>query len=130
MIAIAHRLCRIAFALLRDRADFGPRRLGIEEGPFTRTNRAPLSPEAGSHQRLGNARNRASVDPVTLALIVESVTTVNLVGMQPETSYGAGLTTAKRGALVTPDGRRRARAAVPDRRRPPNRGGGLDATAS
>ena len=105
MIAIAHRLCRIAFALLRDRADFGPRRLGIEEGPFTRTNRAPLSPEAGSHQRLGNARNRASVDPVTLALIVESVTPVNLVGMQPETSYGAGLTTAKRGALVTPDGR-------------------------
>lgn len=105
MIPIAHRLCRIAFALLRDRADFGPRRLGIEEGPFTRTNRAPLSPEAGSHQRLGNARNRASVDPVTLALIVESVTPVNLVGMQPETSYGAGLTTAKRGALVTPDGR-------------------------
>ena len=37
MIAIAHRLCRIAFALLRDRADFGPRRLGIEEEPFTRT---------------------------------------------------------------------------------------------
>ena len=105
MIPIAHRLSRIAFALLRDRADFGPRRLGIEEGPFTRTNRAPLSPEAGSHQRLGNARNRASVDPVTLALIVESVTPVNLVGMQPETSYGAGLTTAKRGALVTPDGR-------------------------
>ena len=105
MIPIAHRLCRIAFALLRDRADFGPRRLGIEEGPFTRTNRAPLSPEAGSHQRLGNARNRASVDPVTLALIVESVTPVTLVGMQPETSYGAGLTTAKRGALVTPDGR-------------------------
>ena len=24
-------------ALLRDRADFDPRRLGIEEGPFTRT---------------------------------------------------------------------------------------------
>ena len=105
MIPIAHRLCRIAFALLRDRADFGPGRLGIEEGPFTRTNRAPLSPEAGSHQRLDNARNRASVDPVTLALTVESVTPVNLVGMQPETSYGAGLTTAKRGALVTPDGR-------------------------
>ena len=124
MIPIAHRLCRIAFALLRDRADFGPRRLGIEEGPFTRTNRAPLSPEAGSHQRLGNARNRASVDPVTLALIVESVTPLTPLGLQPETSYGAGLTTAKRGALVTPDGRlESARGSHPDRRRPPNRGG-------
>jgi transposase len=37
VIALAHRLCRIAFALLRDRVDFDPRRLGIEEGPFTRT---------------------------------------------------------------------------------------------
>jgi transposase len=37
VIAIAHRLCRIAFALLRDHVDFDPRRLGIEEGPFTRT---------------------------------------------------------------------------------------------
>jgi len=69
-------------------------------------------------------RNRASVDPVTLALIVESVTPLTPLGLQPETSYGAGLTTAKRGALVTPDGRlESARGSHPDRRRPPNRGG-------
>src|SRR5262245_5272916 len=37
VIAIAHRLCRMAFALLRDRVDFDARRLGVEEGPFTRT---------------------------------------------------------------------------------------------
>jgi len=37
VVAVAHRLCRIAFAMLRDRADFSPQRLGVEEGPFTRT---------------------------------------------------------------------------------------------
>lgn len=36
-IAVAHRLCRILFAMLRDQTDFTPERLAIEEGPFTRT---------------------------------------------------------------------------------------------
>jgi transposase len=37
IIAIAHRLVRIAFAMLRDGTDFAPTRLGLEAGPFTRT---------------------------------------------------------------------------------------------
>jgi transposase len=36
-IAVAHRLCRILFAMLRDQTDFQPQHLGLEEGPFTRT---------------------------------------------------------------------------------------------
>jgi len=36
-MAMAHRLCRIALALLRDRVRFNPRRVRIQEGPFTRT---------------------------------------------------------------------------------------------
>lgn len=37
IVAVAHRLCRLLWALLRDRADFQPTRLGLEEGPFTQT---------------------------------------------------------------------------------------------
>jgi hypothetical protein len=36
-IAVAHRLCRMLFAMLRDKTDFQPQQLGLEEGPFTRT---------------------------------------------------------------------------------------------
>lgn len=36
-IAVAHRLCRILFAMLRDRTNFDPQQLAIEEGPFTHT---------------------------------------------------------------------------------------------
>jgi transposase len=36
-IAVAHRLARIAFAMLRDGTVFDVRKLNIEEGPFTRT---------------------------------------------------------------------------------------------
>ena len=36
-VAVAHRLCRIAFAMLRHRTNFDPRRLGLQEGPFTTT---------------------------------------------------------------------------------------------
>jgi transposase len=36
-VAVAHRLARILFALLRDGTAFDVRRLNIEEGPFTRT---------------------------------------------------------------------------------------------
>src|SRR5262249_32869919 len=68
--------------------------------------------------------SRASVDPVTLALTIESVTPGTSVGIQPETSYGAGLPAAKRGAIVTPDGRlESARGSHPDRGQP-NRGEG------
>jgi transposase len=37
VIALAHRLCRILFALLRDGTVFDVTKLGIEEGPFTQT---------------------------------------------------------------------------------------------
>src|SRR6266540_1697106 len=37
VVAVAHRLCRVLYALLRDRTEFQPTRLGIEEGPFTQT---------------------------------------------------------------------------------------------
>jgi len=36
-IAVAHRLCRILFAMLRDHTTFDPAQLAIEEGPFTHT---------------------------------------------------------------------------------------------
>ena len=37
MIAVAHRLCRILFAMLRDGHDFEPARAGVEQGPFVRS---------------------------------------------------------------------------------------------
>lgn len=37
IIAVAHRLCRLLYALLRDGTGFQPTRLGVEEGPFTQT---------------------------------------------------------------------------------------------
>lgn len=37
VVAVAHRLCRILFAMLRDRVEFDVGRLGVEEGPFERT---------------------------------------------------------------------------------------------
>ena len=36
-IAVAHRLARITFAMLRDGTDFDVAQLNIEEGPFERT---------------------------------------------------------------------------------------------
>jgi transposase len=49
VVAVAHRLCRILYAMLRDQADFDLTRLGIEEGHFESTTvhqyrRARLSP--------------------------------------------------------------------------------------
>jgi hypothetical protein len=35
-IAVAHRLCRIMFAMLRDKKDFDESKLGVERGPFER----------------------------------------------------------------------------------------------
>ena len=37
IVAVAHRLCRILYALLRHGTDFQVGRLGVEEGPFTHT---------------------------------------------------------------------------------------------
>lgn len=34
VIAVAHRLCRILFAILRDKTDFDPSKLGVEKGAF------------------------------------------------------------------------------------------------
>jgi transposase len=38
VVAVAHRLCRILFALLRDGAAFDVAKLAVEEGPFRRTS--------------------------------------------------------------------------------------------
>ena len=35
-IAVAHRLCRIIFAMLRHQSDFDVAKLGVERGPFER----------------------------------------------------------------------------------------------
>jgi len=37
VVAIAHRLCRIMFAMLRDHSEFDLSKLPIEVGPFTYT---------------------------------------------------------------------------------------------
>jgi hypothetical protein len=37
IVAVAHRLCRILFSMLRRQVDFDPRRLNIDVGPFERT---------------------------------------------------------------------------------------------
>ena len=37
VVAVAHRLCRIMFAMLRHQSDFDIQRVGVEEGPFLRT---------------------------------------------------------------------------------------------
>jgi hypothetical protein len=36
VVAVAHRLCRIIFALLRDASDFDVGKLAVEQGPFER----------------------------------------------------------------------------------------------
>ena len=38
VVAVAHRLCRILFALLRDGVEFDVAKLAVEEGPFRRTS--------------------------------------------------------------------------------------------
>jgi transposase len=40
IVAVAHRLCRLLYALLRDGTDFQPTRLGVEEAPSHRPSRA------------------------------------------------------------------------------------------
>jgi transposase len=37
VVAVAHRLCRILYSMLRHRTVFDPRRLNVERGPFRRT---------------------------------------------------------------------------------------------
>jgi hypothetical protein len=36
IIDVAHRLCRIIFAMLRHHSDFDVNKLGVERGPFER----------------------------------------------------------------------------------------------
>ena len=47
IVAVAHRLCRVLYALLRDGSEFAPARMGVEEGPFvhTVTRRYRLTPK-------------------------------------------------------------------------------------
>ena len=54
--AIAHRLCRILYAMLRDRAEFDVSKLAIEVGPFqkkvvTRYRLRRLAPGAAKTRR-------------------------------------------------------------------------------
>jgi hypothetical protein len=51
-IAVAHRLARITFAMLRDGTVFDVAKLNIEEGPFERTiiRRYRLKPAAAVRQ--------------------------------------------------------------------------------
>jgi transposase len=37
VVAVAHRLCRILWAMLRHRTPFDPQKLGVERGPFAKT---------------------------------------------------------------------------------------------
>ena len=50
VIAVAHRLCRILFAMLRDGTDFSVTRVGVEQGDFERTTtyRYRLRPKPAS----------------------------------------------------------------------------------
>jgi transposase len=47
IVAVAHRLCRLLYAMLRNGTEFQPERLGVEEGPFvqTITRRYRLTPK-------------------------------------------------------------------------------------
>ena len=42
IIAVAHRLCRIIFAMLRHQSDFDVGKLGVERGPFEHKSRSRL----------------------------------------------------------------------------------------
>ena len=48
VVAVAHRLCRILYAMLRDGTDFDVKKLGVEEGHFEHTTlrRYRLKPRA------------------------------------------------------------------------------------
>lgn len=37
IVAVAHRLCRVLYVLLRNGTEFQPGRLNVEKGPFTHT---------------------------------------------------------------------------------------------
>jgi hypothetical protein len=37
VIAVAHRLCRILYSMLKNRTNFDIGKLGVEKGPFRRT---------------------------------------------------------------------------------------------
>jgi transposase len=54
IVAVAHRLCRVLYALLRDGTDFQPARVGVEEGPFTQTvtRRFRLTPKSAGRLAL------------------------------------------------------------------------------
>jgi hypothetical protein len=54
IVAVAHRLCRPLYALLRDGTEFQPMRLGVEEGPFTQTitRRYRLTPKSAGRLAL------------------------------------------------------------------------------
>lgn len=53
--AMAHRLCRIIFAMLRDGARFDAEKLGVEKGPFkqTRVRVYRIKPASSSKRALG-----------------------------------------------------------------------------
>ena len=69
-IAVAHRLCRIMFAMLRHGRDFDVTKLGIEVGPFACTSVKPYRPQAPTPATGAAGRGDASIrswrDPVRI----------------------------------------------------------------
>jgi hypothetical protein len=53
IVTVAHRLCRIRYALLRHGTEFQAARLGVEEGPFsyTVTRQYRLTPKPAGRLR-------------------------------------------------------------------------------
>ena len=70
-IAVAHRLARITFAMLRDGTDFDVAKLNIEEGPFERTTIRRYRLKRRAARRRGPAQR-----PLRTALKDEHVTPV------------------------------------------------------
>jgi hypothetical protein len=47
VVAVAHRLCRILYSMLKNRTNFDVGKLGVEKGPFRRTAQHPVPPQGG-----------------------------------------------------------------------------------
>jgi hypothetical protein len=113
VVAVAHRLCRILFALLRDGVAFDIAKLAVEDGPFQRTcvqryrlKRAPA--RRGARKRGHGQDDAARADSAYLmtTLTCEHVTPERLMSLELRISCGAVLPATKRGAAVsTPNGR-------------------------
>ena len=114
-IAVAHRLCRIMFAMWRHGRDFDVTKLGIEVGPFDVHPRQALSTQAGAPRPARRtAATRAKIPWRGLVRIPHTaMAPLNLEWetpgspLSPELSHpdGAPLAALPPGANPTPNGR-------------------------